>query len=69
MSRGFEFRIEEVEGLHYLCSENKGADQLCSYRTADPFVFAYAKNRFPHDGTEFNNSATKSCSRTQLQRP
>ena len=22
-------------GLYYLCSENKGADQLCGYRTAD----------------------------------
>ena len=22
-------------GLHYLCSENKGVGQLCSYRTAD----------------------------------
>ena len=29
------FRTWEVEGLYYLCSENKGADQLCDYRTAD----------------------------------
>ena len=27
--------IEEVEGLYYLCSKNKGADQLCGYPTAD----------------------------------
>ena len=24
-----------MEGLYYLCSENKGADQLCGYREAD----------------------------------
>ena len=26
MVRGFKFRIEKVEGLYNLCSENKGAD-------------------------------------------
>ena len=25
------FRIYEVDGLYYICSENKGADQLRSY--------------------------------------
>ena len=25
----------ESRGLHYPCSENKGADQLCGYREAD----------------------------------
>ena len=28
MARGLQFRIQEVEGLNYLCSGNKGADQL-----------------------------------------
>ena len=28
MSRGLKFRIYKVEGLYYLSSENKGADQL-----------------------------------------
>ena len=28
MARGLTFRIKEVEELHCLCSENKGADQL-----------------------------------------
>ena len=28
MARGLKFRIEEVEGLYYQCSENKGADRL-----------------------------------------
>ena len=28
MARGLKFRTYEVEGLYYLCSENKGIDQL-----------------------------------------
>ena len=35
MARGLKFRIYKVEGLYYLCSENKGADQLRGYRGAD----------------------------------
>ena len=35
MARSWKFRIKEVEGLYYLCSENKGADQLRGYREAD----------------------------------
>ena len=35
MARSLKFRISEVEGLYYLCSENKGADQLRGYREAD----------------------------------
>ena len=35
MARGLKFRTYEVEGLYYPCSENKGADQLRSYREAD----------------------------------
>ena len=35
MARGLKFRIKKVEGLYYLCSENKGADQLCGHREAD----------------------------------
>ena len=35
MARGLKFRILEVEGLYYPHSENKGADQLCSYCAAD----------------------------------
>ena len=29
MARGLKFWIKEVEGLYNLCSENKGANQLC----------------------------------------
>ena len=34
-ARSMKFRIKEVEGLYYPCSENKGADQLCGNREAD----------------------------------
>ena len=33
MARGLKFRTQKVEGLYYLYSENKGADQL--HREAD----------------------------------
>ena len=33
-AKGLNFRIEEEE-VYYLCSENKGADQLRGYREAD----------------------------------
>ena len=39
--RGLKFRIWEVEGLYYLCSENKGADQLRGYREADLRLFSH----------------------------
>ena len=35
MAGGLKFRFKKVEGLYYLCSENKGADQLRGYREAD----------------------------------
>ena len=34
-----------VEGLYNLCSENKGADQLCSYCAADLRHFAFEKKQ------------------------
>ena len=46
----FKCQIKEVEGLHFLCSENKGVDQLLSYCAADlRLCFAYAKSRFSQD--------------------
>ena len=33
-ARSMKFWIKEEEELYYLECENKGADQLCSYRTA-----------------------------------
>ena len=35
IARSLKFRFYEVEGLYYLCSGNKGADQLLGYREAD----------------------------------
>ena len=35
MARSLKFRLKEEEELFYPCSENKGADQLCDYCTAD----------------------------------
>ena len=35
MARGLNFLIYKVEGLYYLCSENKDADQFRGYREAD----------------------------------
>ena len=35
MARGLKFRFKKVEELYYLCSVNKGADQLRGYREAD----------------------------------
>ena len=34
-ARILKFWIQVDEGLYYLCSEDKGADQLCSYCTAN----------------------------------
>ena len=28
IARGLKFRLKEEQGLYYLCSENKGTDQL-----------------------------------------
>ena len=35
MDRGLKFRMYKVDGLYYLSSENKGADQLRRHRVAD----------------------------------
>ena len=34
-ARSLSFRIKEEEGSYYLCSKNKGADQLHGYQEAD----------------------------------
>ena len=48
MARDPKFLIYKVEELYYLCSENKGADQL-SAKLICTFVFAYAISRFSLD--------------------
>ena len=34
-ARSLKFRMYGEEGLYFLCSKNKGGDQLCSYCTSD----------------------------------
>ena len=49
MARGLKFRIRVGEGLYYLCSENKDADQLHGNREADlRLCFRIYKIRFSH---------------------
>ena len=47
MDRSLKFWIKNKDGLYYLCSENKGADQLCS--SAPLISYDGAKSRFSHD--------------------
>ena len=48
MARDLKFQVKEVEGVFYLCSENKGTDQL-TLQPIRAFVFAYAKSRSSND--------------------
>ena len=47
MIKSLKFRIKEVKGLLYLCSENISDDQLhVTAHVFCPIVFAYAKAGF-----------------------
>ena len=60
MARGLKFWIQVEEGLYYPYSENKGADQLCSYCAADlVFVFAYAKSGFSNNEAHIDVAGSK----------
>ena len=50
--RELKFWISEVEGLYYLCSENRSTMQLICISCA--LVFAYAKSRFFHNIAHFS---------------
>ena len=52
MARGLNFRIFKVEGLFYLCCENKGADQLHGYCAADLCLCFWISKKFSHEATE-----------------
>ena len=41
MARGLKFCISEVDGLYYLCSENKGDDQLRGTRSWSASLFSH----------------------------
>ena len=63
MARGLKFRIYEVEGLHYPCSENKGTDQL---READlPLVFRICKKPVSHNEAHMKCAAC-GCSKFKI---
>ena len=54
MARGLEFRIQVDKGLHYTCSENKGADQLPGDHEAELLLCSHmCKSRFSHDHAQF----------------
>ena len=55
MGRGLKFRIEKVEGLYYLCSENKGADHRGYCEAVFLLFFAYAKRWFSHDAAQIHH--------------
>ena len=47
--------LETEEGLNYLCSENKGADQL----RGDTCFHIYAKSMFSHNAANMSNIIRK----------
>ena len=48
--------VNVEDALYCMCGENKGADQLCSYCTADLHLcFGIAKIRFSHDVAQMTN--------------
>ena len=60
MARGLKFLNWKVEGLYYLCSENKDADPLRGYREADlRLCFCICKSRFSHNEAHFEPVSSK----------
>ena len=68
MARGLKFRIYKVEGLYYLSSENKGADQLRGHHEADLRLCfrIYAKLLFSHDATQMIFRSAKNVGRNSF---
>ena len=52
MARGLKFRIQKLEGLYYLCSDNKVADQLRGHREAELRLCFRIGIWFSHDAAE-----------------
>ena len=56
MATGWKFPIYVVEGLYYLCSENKGAVSfMVTTKLICAFDFAYAEERFSHDTAQITS--------------
>ena len=67
MARSLKFRIQEEEELYYPCSENKGADQLCSYCEADLHLCFRISNNPVFSGCgSFPDVASTMCSRSLI---
>ena len=55
IARGLKFRISKVVGLYYLCSENKGTDQLrgadlrLCFRICKTLVFSWCGSYSKYD--------------------
>ena len=57
-----EIWIKKVEGLYYLCSKDKGTDQLCCYRTADlRLCFGICNKQVSHDEVDMNGTSISSA--------
>ena len=54
---GLKFRIKEVEGLYYLCSKNKGADQLRGHLRLCFSHLCINFERFSHDAADKRNGS------------
>ena len=68
MARGLKFRIYEVKGLYYLCSEKQKVQISCAV-TAQlicAFVFPYANSRLSHDTAHVLFSGSKYMYQTNL---
>ena len=59
MVRGMKFRIQEEEGLFYLCSENKAAISCMDTTQLICAFFANAKNRFSHEAAHILYASDK----------
>ena len=67
MVRGLKFWIKEVWELYYLCSENKGADQLRGHCAADlclmmrliSYMASLALNSYPFKKTQANKQTNQ----------
>ena len=68
MASRLKFRIKKEEGLYYLCSENKGADQLRGNCEADlRLCFQYAKHSFSHDAAQYDIFISENHQRSERQ--
>ena len=67
-ARSLKFRVQEEDELYYPCSENKDADQLCSYCRADVrLCYRIGKLRFSHYAAHYYRLLFILCNTALLQ--